>query len=141
MPPTSGPPLRSGARRPVAPALSLPWIRRSPPRARPTPRRAQPWSASPSCGNVFAATTEEGATGVPHGVAEWSGVLIENGLRVEQPLVPRDAPIKVGDRQRHVGDRWELRHVCFLRWGSWCRSLPQLGGSGRGLSPRSVRVL
>jgi len=45
-----------------------------------------------------------------HGVVVAPGVLVEDRLRPQQPLVPRDARGQVGHGQRYVGHARELGH-------------------------------
>ena len=54
----------------------------------------------------------------PHDVPERPRVLIEDGLRPEQGLVPGNAAAQVAHRQRHMGDRGELGHPTSSRRAS-----------------------
>src|SRR5580700_3215732 len=62
------------------------------------------------------------APGTPSDALERTCVLVKDWVRAEQILVPRHTPFKARNRQRHVSNRRELRHLSFLRFAPRGRS-------------------
>src|SRR5580704_3534311 len=63
------------------------------------------------------------AAGKPSDALERTCVLVKDWVRAEQILVPRHTPFQARNRQRHVSNRRELRHLSFLPCASWTQKM------------------
>src|ERR1700730_14241084 len=66
------------------------------------------------------------AAGKPSDALERTCVLVKDWVRAEQILVPRHTPFKARNRERHVSNRRELRHLFSPLRTSWTQRMPPL---------------
>jgi hypothetical protein len=54
----------------------------------------------------------------PHDVVKRASVLVNDGIRTEQTLIPRSAAVEIAYGDSDVGDRGELGHQRLLAMGT-----------------------